>query len=168
MLISEGSLYKIIQDTWTSTLGFPVDRSASDEFSVVRTFTVCVKITGAWDGEVRLHCSPQLARLIAAAFFKVDADRAASDEIFDALSELTHIVGGNLKALLPQPVYLSLPSLVDPTNWAQTTPQWQMVCRLTLVSEGHPFVITLLGDLPAAANFETPMDWETSVPPESL
>ncbi|HMD84272.1 MAG TPA: chemotaxis protein CheX [Terriglobia bacterium] len=127
MLVTEGDFYGIIQDTWTSTLGFQVDRTASADFSAVGAFTVCAKITGAWDGELRLHCSSPLARSIAAAIFQVEADNAGSDEILDALSELIHIVGGNLKALLPQPVTLSLPSLPDPTNWAQTTPQWQIV-----------------------------------------
>jgi hypothetical protein len=164
MLVTEGDFYGIIQDTWTSTLGFQVDRAAAEEFSASGAFTVCVKITGAWDGEVRLHCSPPLARSIAAAIFQVEADEAGSDEILDALSELTHIIGGNLKALLPHPVTLSLPSLPDPTNGAQTTPQWQMVCRLTLLSEGHPFVVTLLGDLPAAAKAETPADGESRLP----
>ena len=29
MLVTEGAFYRIIQDTWTSTLGFQVDRPAS-------------------------------------------------------------------------------------------------------------------------------------------
>jgi hypothetical protein len=167
MLVTEGAFYKIIQDTWTSTLGFHVDRAASAEFSAVGAFTVCVKITGAWDGEVRLHCSPALARSIVAAIFQVEADEAGNDEILDALSELIHIVGGNLKALLPQPVILSLPCLPDPSNWAQTTPQWQIICRLTLMSEGHLFVVTLLGDLPTAPRAEAPADWESRLPTEN-
>jgi hypothetical protein len=164
MKVTDGAFYRIIQDTWTSTLGFQVDRAASAEFSAVGAYTVCVKITGAWDGEVRLHCSSPLARLIAAAIFQVEADQAGGDEILDALSELIHIVGGNLKALLPQPVILSFPSLPDPANWAQTTPQWQMVCRLTLMSEGHPFVVTMLGDLPAASKVENPADGDRRWP----
>ena len=167
MLVTEGAFYRIIQDTWTSTLGFPVDPAPSVDFSAIGSFTVCVKITGAWDGEVRLHCSLRLARSIAAAIFQVEADNAGNDEILDALSELTHIIGGNLKALLPQPVTLSLPSLPDPSNWAQTTPQWQMVCRLTLLSEGHPFVVTLLGDLPTAPRAETSADRESRLPAEN-
>ena len=75
MLVTEEAFYKIIQDTWTSTLGFQVDRAAAAEFSAIGAFTVCVKITGAWDGEVRLHCSPPLARSIAAAIFQVEADK---------------------------------------------------------------------------------------------
>ncbi len=58
MLVTERAFYKIVQDTWTSTLGFQVDRAASAEFSPIGALTVCVKIAGAWDGEVRLHCSP--------------------------------------------------------------------------------------------------------------
>jgi CheY-specific phosphatase CheX len=103
MLVTEGIFFRIIQDTWTSTLGFQVDRAVAVDSSGSEAFTVCVKITGAWDGEVRLHCSPPLARSIAAAIFQVEADNAENDEILDALSELTHIVGGNLKALLPHP-----------------------------------------------------------------
>jgi len=167
MLVTEGDLYGIIQDTWTSTLGFQVDRATSADLSTVGAFTVCVKIMGAWDGEVRLHCSSPLARSIAAAIFQEEPDNAGSDEILDALSELIHIIGGNLKALLPQPVTLALPSLPDPTDWAQTTPQWQMVHRLTLMSKGHPFVVSLLGDLPAAAGTEAPADGESRWPAEN-
>ena len=75
-------------------MGFQVDRPPRAEYSAVGAFTACVKLNGAWDGEVRLHCSPQLARLIAAAIFQVEASKAADDRILDALSELIHIVAG--------------------------------------------------------------------------
>ena len=167
-MIADDSFYKIIQDTWTSTLGFQVDHASRAEFSEAEMVTVCVRITGAWDGEVRLHCSLPLARLIAAGIFQIEADYASNGEILDALSELTHIIGGNLKALLPQPVALSLPSLPNPTDWAQTTPQWQVVTRLTLLSEGHPFVVTLLGGQTAGVKGELPADRESRRPVENM
>ena len=86
MLVTEESIYEIVEGTWTSTLGFQVERAEPAEFSVQCALTVCVKITGAWDGEVRLHCSPRLARLIAAAIFQVEADHVGSYEILDALT----------------------------------------------------------------------------------
>ncbi|HTS69357.1 MAG TPA: chemotaxis protein CheX [Terriglobia bacterium] len=168
MVVTEEVFYKIIQDTWTSTMGFLVDRPSQIEFPSCSTFTVCVKISGAWDGEVRLHCSPPLARLIASAIFQIDANQAGNEEILDALSELIHIVGGNLKALLPQPVNLSLPSLPDPTNWAQTTPQWQLICKLVLATEGYPFVVTLLGSPPATPNVEISAHCKTRSREEKL
>jgi hypothetical protein len=164
MMITDGDFYGIIQDTWTSTLGFQVDRPDAAEFSEVGVFTVCVRITGAWDGEVRLHCTQALAKLIAAAIFQVEVEKAENEEILDGLSELIHIIGGNLKALLPKPVTLSLPCLLEPTNWAQTTPQWQMLCRLTLMSEGHSFVVALLGGMPAGVMGQAPTDHPSHLP----
>ncbi len=158
MLVTEDAFYEIIQNTWSSTLGFHVERSSGSEAVVAGALTVCVKITGAWNGEVRLHCPVPLAQSIAALIFQVQAESVGSDEVLDALSELVHIVGGNLKALLPQPVVLSLPSLSDPTDWANTTPQWQLVSRLTLESQGHSFVVSLLGDLSPAGPTETQAD----------
>src|SRR5579862_2818244 len=116
MPVTEETFYQIIQDTWGSTLDFPIDWPAPVEFTTSGALTVSVKISGAWDGEVRLDCPYRLARSIAAAIFQVDGDKAGKEEILDALSELIHIVGGNLKALLPQPVTLSLPSSVEPIN----------------------------------------------------
>jgi len=168
MPVTDAAFLRIIEDTWNSTLGFQVDGPALADLPLVGTFTVCVKITGAWDGEVRLHCPKPLAQLIAVAFFQVEIEKVGSDEILDALSELIHIVGGNVKAMLPQPVTLSLPSLLDPADWAHTTPQWQMVSRLTLSSEGQPFVMAILGGLPAGAKDCSPSAWESSRPGVNL
>lgn len=148
MLITEEAFYQIVQDTWTSTLGFQIDRAAP-EFREETPFAVCVKISGAWEGEVDLHCSPCLARLIAAAIFQMRADNVGSYEILDALSELIHIVGGNLKALLPRPVDLALPTLPSPTQIARISPPQETIFRLALRSKGYPFVVTLLHRPPA-------------------
>jgi len=166
MLVTEETFYKIIQDTWASTLGFQVDCPVSVELSAIGVLTVCVRISGAWEGEVQLDCPLPLARLMAAAIFQVNTDKADNDDILDALSELIHIVGGNLKALLPQPVTLSLPSLLEPTNLAHSTPQGPIVCRLTLMSEGQPFEVTLLGGQPAKAIEPVTVDREIRLPME--
>jgi len=158
MLVADAAFYEIIQNTWTATLGFPVERCDSTEFSAIGAITACVRISGAWHREVRLHCPLPLARRIASAIFEGKEDKVERAEILDALSELIHIIGGNLKALLPQPVILSFPSVQGPTNCAQTTPRWKTVCRLTLMSEGHPFVASILGDVSAAAGAETTAD----------
>jgi hypothetical protein len=168
MLVTEESIYEIVEGTWTSTLGFQVKRAESAEFSVQGALTVCVKITGAWDGEVRLHCSPCLARLIAAAIFQVEADHVRSYEILDALTELIHIIGGNLKALLPQPVVVSLPSLIEQSDWTETSSQGRTICQLTLTSEGQPFGVSVLGEGAAETRAERPSHCGSRRPAENL
>ena len=168
MLVTEGELYKIVQNTWTSTLGIQVATSSAAESLAVEPLTVCVKIkiTGEWGGEVRLSCSPQLGRLLAACMFHIDVYTIGTNEIFDAFSELVHIVAGNPKALLPQPVGLSLPTPPDPHDAAQTAPSEQIVSRLALMSEGHPFVVALLRGLPASANKQGSIITKTQAPGE--
>jgi CheY-specific phosphatase CheX len=166
MLVTEESIYEIVEGTWISTLGFQVERAEPSDFSVQNAITVCVKITGAWEGEVRLHCSPRLARLIAAAIFQVEADGVGTYEILDALTELIHIVGGNLKALLPQPVVVSLPSLLDQTDSIETSPQGPAICQMTLTCEGQPFAVSILGDSSAPARAENAARCESRQPAE--
>ena len=158
MLVTDSAFFTIIQDTWAATLGLQVDRRDSKEFSETGAFSVSVRITGAWDGEVRLLCPDPLARLVAGAIFQLKADKVGRDEIVDALSELTHIVGGNLKPLLPQPVTLSLPALDNPSTRTQTTPEWQVASHLTLETDGHTFVATLLGSSPGGQILENLTD----------
>jgi chemotaxis protein CheX len=150
MPITEDALYQIIQDTWDSTLGFQVEPRPRPESVGTDAVTVCARIKGAWDGEVRLHCPIPLARLIAAAIYQVEGERANRDEMLDALSELVHIVGGNLKTLLPQPVVLSLPSVSDrrESMEAQSSASGRLLCRLALQSRGYPFAVTLAGGPP--------------------
>jgi len=154
MLVTEDAFYQIIQDTWDSTLRFQVGRPLPTQLSPGEGLTVSVSISGAWEGKVLLHCPTPLARLIAAATFQLDAESPGEEEMLDALGELVHIIGGNLKALLPQPVTLSLPVISDPPDSAHAAPRWPQVCRLALETQGHPFVVSLLGEFPAAV--ETP------------
>lgn len=157
MLIAEEAFYKIVQDTWISTLGLQIDRSAAEPVET-EAITVCVKITGAWEGEVRLRCPHALARCIAAAIFQLEADGMGASEILDALSEIIHIIGGNLKALLPQPVTLSLPTLPNPGSRTPATPPSHAIGHLALTSEGHPFVVTLLEEYSTTPGMEPSAD----------
>ena len=123
-------------------------RRSSSEAHPDGEINACSGVSGAWNGEVHLFCPRPLARLIAAAFFQVEAHKAGDDQILDALSELIHIVGGNLKGLLPDPSPFLFPvggfreSRKDATRMPQT------VCRLSLTSSGYPFTVTLEGGLP--------------------
>ena len=62
-----------------------------------------------------------------------DEDRAYAGsrfaEVVDALGELTNMIGGNVKSLLPAPSQLSLP-MVSESVWPTTVPGSVAVCRI--------------------------------------
>jgi chemotaxis protein CheX len=109
-----------------------------------RTFTGCVQITGAWEGAVTVHCSERLARLLTAAMFMVDPDDTSAEEVTDALGELANMVGGNVKALLPEPCRISLPAVADGMDYRLSVPGARPVSAVTWTCGGEPLMVRLL------------------------
>src|SRR5688572_19054877 len=103
------AITEIVQSVCSSVLGIEVvEATAGGPGGDVLVGTV--RIAGAWQGEVVLRSTTAFARRAAAIIF--DAPEGGSDEENrDALGELTNMVAGNLKALLPAPSKLSLPAV---------------------------------------------------------
>jgi hypothetical protein len=58
--------------------------------------------------------------------------------------ELTNITGGNLKALLPEPCYLSLPAVADGSDYGLWILDSRLRTQLTFNCHDHPFQVTVL------------------------
>lgn len=132
-------LNEIAVKVWQMVLGLglrPVDRAPGD--TTTHDFLMAkVEISGAWRGELLLGCSNELARSAAAAMFGKEPDETTSEDIRDALGELTNMVGGNFKTLLKGDCRLSVPKIVDalPENQVDPTSrihQW-FHCKSGLV-----------------------------------
>ena len=72
-----------------------------------------ITISGSWKGSITISSSDELSRRIAAAMFRKDDNSVEARDIADALSELTKIIAGNIKAILPGPSQLSLPMTLE-------------------------------------------------------
>lgn len=71
-----------------------------------------VTITGAWSGDVSVRLSPSLATRLAREILEVDPTSPDDGGVRDVVGEVANMIGGNLKALLPEPCRLSLPRVV--------------------------------------------------------
>ncbi|MFO0603461.1 MAG: chemotaxis protein CheX [Polyangiales bacterium] len=74
-------------------------------------FVGSVDIHGSWEGAVTLACAGPLARRAAGTMLDVAPGEVTGEDVRDALGEITNILGGNVKALLPAPSRLSLPEV---------------------------------------------------------
>jgi len=70
-----------------------------------------VSITGAWQGDVEVRLSPALAARLVREVLELDAVSTDDPYLRDIVGEVANIIGGNLKALLPEPCRLSLPTV---------------------------------------------------------
>ncbi|MZR61398.1 chemotaxis protein CheX [Alcanivorax sp. DP30] len=92
-------------------LKIPVQNGSSPAGSLPRG--AAITISGGWKGSITISSSDELSRRIAAAMFRKDDDSVDTRDITDALTELTNIIAGNIKAILPGPSQLSLPVALE-------------------------------------------------------
>ncbi|HEX2733200.1 MAG TPA: chemotaxis protein CheX [Polyangiaceae bacterium] len=124
--ISDAELLKLTQNVWSVVLGQEIVPSERDLMSdIAGDFVVGrVLIAGDWQGTVTLACSAEMARHAAASMFGKTPAETDDSEIYDALGELTNMVGGSYKTLLPGTCNLSVPKVdgtVAHTEMSSTT-----------------------------------------------
>jgi chemotaxis protein CheX len=94
-------------------------------------------------GCVLLAAPTPLARAVAAAMFNLRADQLTDDEVADALGELTNMIAGKLRSLLPGPSGLSMPTVTVGTSHAVRIPRALLVNRVALACEGHRLTVSV-------------------------
>jgi chemotaxis protein CheX len=106
--------------------------------------TGCIQITGAWKGALTATCGQTLGRSLAAAMLGMPIDEVSDADVNDALGEIVNMLGGNVKALLPPPCQLSLPSVTNGSQYYLTVSQSKVVNTLHFESSGQPLILQVL------------------------
>jgi chemotaxis protein CheX len=106
------------------------------------TVTGIVHIDGAWRGAVFVRCPLALASVVTAAMFQ-GGETPHLDDVCDALGELTNIVAGDVKALLPHPSALSLPTVAFGSDYEIAVVGTRQIASVTFTSETYPLVVSV-------------------------
>ncbi len=145
MQFLEQEISEIAEATWQLMVGVevrPGTRTATmaepNEF-----VTGLVDITGAWNGVVSLHGSEPLVRVAAAVIFGKEERTVTGQDKLDAMYELTNIMGGNIKGLLPEPCQLSLPRVEEATVDCPDVRGAERLSHLAFNCQGQPMYLTL-------------------------
>ena len=134
----------ITRDVWESFTGRAIDVADGQPHRDGGDVTVgCVTVSGAWQGSVLLACPAQLARMAAAAMFDRPAGQLDDREVADALGELTNMVGGNIKSLIPGPSRLSMPAVTVGASPTVKPPRAALVTTVSLACEGLPLTVSV-------------------------
>lgn len=140
--VTADQLTQIAQDVWASFLQLELEQVAHVPLTG-RTVTGCVLVSGEWQGSVFLEVPAQHATAAAEAMFAADAGSLSADEVSDALGELTNMVGGNVKSLLPAPSKLSLPSVAEGESYTVRVPGAVLLDRVALACVAGPLHISV-------------------------
>ena len=137
-LVNTDDLVGIAQDVWASFLDLrlepvPGGVSPAAAGADVAMVSGVVEVLDTWTGFVVLECTERGARSMAAAMFHPDETGDRPDDLADALGELTNMIGGNVKSLLPAPSRLSLP-MVRAGAWRPESAAAVLVNRVDFVA----------------------------------
>ena len=146
MTITSDDLCQFTRAIWQSTLGLevqPIPGLSSAEEKAC-TLVVKVQITGGWHRVVCLECTEELAGKVARAMFGLDSQKPTSDEIRDALAEITNVTAGNLKSLGSAHCQLSTPQVAERAQDPPRVPGSSVLSRQAFICQGEPFVVKLL------------------------
>jgi chemotaxis protein CheX len=111
-------LARIVEDVFQTMLDTEVIPLHTPPAEDTGSLTAAVQFIGEWQGAVLLQCAARQAFAFTSALMpglqpsRVDAD------VRDALGELANMMGGNLKSVLPPGVVLSMPSVVQGSDYA--------------------------------------------------
>lgn len=136
------ALYEVAENIWSSVLELVIQRAEEPlaAFPTSELLTGQVAIHGSWQGSLILVCSKTVARRAAAVMFKTAPSDITETESRDTVGELTHMLGGNLKSLLPSPSRLSLPTVTEGYNKMMVG---RPVGHILLRCENQPLQISL-------------------------
>lgn len=109
-MLHSDEVVEVTQAVWLSVLGEELE-PVNAQPDIGTMLSGCVTLSGAFEGAVTVDCASALARTVTGAMFEVEPNAAGSDDVADAVGEIANMIGGNIKALLPGPSHLSLPTV---------------------------------------------------------
>jgi|SRR5580698_5855493 chemotaxis protein CheX len=111
--ISVNSLVRIVQSVFTTMMNLEVVQVDAPIRPGDERLTSFVHLTGGWNGAVLVECGSRQACRFAGRFLSLDPPRSVDDDVRDVLGELANMIGGNMKAVMPVAVRLSMPTVME-------------------------------------------------------
>ena len=134
---------EITVSVFETMLHLPVCSGADAAGDLPGEFTAAVYYAGAWQGALLLECSAEQALHWASILMSLDPPLSL-DDARDGLGELTNVVAGNLKAVLPPGIGLSIPSVVQGSDYRLRICGGNLFERLEFEDAAGPFRVTLV------------------------
>jgi len=108
---------EIVASIFTTMMDIPIWQSEIPWHPGGDRVTASVFLEGEWNGAVSLECSRDQACEFAGHFLSMEPPKAMDDDVRDVLGELANIIGGNIKSAMATNDRLSMPSVIDGSNY---------------------------------------------------
>jgi len=149
-LVTEDTLAQVVEAVWGQVLNLFPQPAAPETDEATPDLSVCVHITGGWNGAVLFWPSERFAQRASALLFAIPEADVTPADVQDAMAELGNIVAGNLKSILPGPSALSLPTVTHGHQHEIFVRRTRLVAKYTFACAGETLSIRVLEGILAA------------------
>ena len=142
--IPPSELAQIVESVFGAMLGLEAGECGAPWFPGGDRLTAAVHLAGDWNGAVLLECDRRQACRFAGRFLSMDPPGTVDDVVRDVLGELANMLGGNLKCVLTRGIRLSMPSVVDGSDYSLRICGAEARERLAFQCAEGPFWVTVV------------------------
>lgn len=134
----------IVVSVFQTMLNLEIAATESSWVDAPDGVTAAVYFAGTWRGAVLLECTRPQALEFTHRLMSIDPPKSIDDDVRDALGELANILAGNLKSVLPSGIGLSMPSVVEGTDYSLRICGGFLADRMSFTSDAGAVWVTLI------------------------
>jgi CheY-specific phosphatase CheX len=138
------NVVQVVDTVFRTMLGISAEPSPIPWICRQDMVTAAVYFAGTWRGAVLLECTRAQASTFAQLFLSIAPPARLDEDVRDALGELANMLAGNLKSVLTKGVMLSMPSVIEGSDYALKICGNRWVERVPFWSMGDVFGVTLV------------------------
>jgi chemotaxis protein CheX len=142
--LQPGELAQVVESVFRAMLTLEVTETRAPWFPSEERLTAAVHLAGDWNGVVLLECDRGQACQFAGRFLSTDPPEKVDDVVRDMLGEMVNMIGGNLKCVLARGLRLSMPSVVNGSDYCLRICGAEVRERIAVQSVEGPFWVTVL------------------------
>ena len=142
--ISEEAVTSILTDVMLTMFGSTVSGPVTLPSDTVAPVTAAVYFVGGWKGAVFLQCPPSLCYLLASRMLGIPMPDSVDDDVRDTMGEACNMVAGNLKSVILHGAELSLPSIVQGSDYSLRVCGQAVVARWCYEIDDLPCMVSII------------------------
>jgi chemotaxis protein CheX len=138
------SAAQIVHDVFSTMLELETWPEGEPAARPAHPLVSAVYFAGAWKGAVLLECPIRQALQFTAHLMSIEPPDSLNDDVRDSMGELSNMIAGNLRSLLPPGTALSMPSVVEGSSFTLRVIGSNEAVSLCFTCPEGPFTLTLV------------------------
>jgi chemotaxis protein CheX len=141
----ETQIRSVVRSVWSTQLGLEIeDVDGPVHQTPTQTMTAAIHISGDCHGGVRLECSRTIVQRAASIMFDLPTNQLTDDDERDVIGELANVIAGNIKAIIPGSNSISLPTIVEGTDYRVSALDIKTSDDFSFTLEGEYMTVTVM------------------------